>query len=246
MRVIAVIPARFASLRLPGKPLLKIQDKPMIQWVYESAKRSTEVDDVVVATDDQKIIDVVKSFGGKSVMTDLDLQSGTDRVAAVSRLNEFESADIFVNVQGDEPMMESKAIDLAVKMVRDKKFEMATIMTPLSDPSDLTNPAVVKVVFDKLGRALYFSRHPIPYSRKPRPDHGQNFACRRHVGLYVYTKKILHQITALPPSPLEQGESLEQLRAMEDGVSIGIAELDFLSIGVDTPEELEKVRSILK
>ena len=242
MKVVAVIPARFASVRLPGKPLSEIHGKPMIQWVYERAKLAKGLSGVYVATDDERIAQVVKSFGGQFVMTDPAIPSGTDRVAAVA---DQVPADVYVNVQGDEPMMEPLAIEKAVEMVTSKKFEMATVMTPMTDRSDLSNLAVVKVIADKNGRAMYFSRYPIPYSRKTEPDPGESFVCRRHVGLYVYTRDTLFRIRKLPPTQLEKAESLEQLRAMEDGIAIGITEVDFISIGVDTPEELEKVRMAL-
>jgi 3-deoxy-manno-octulosonate cytidylyltransferase (CMP-KDO synthetase) len=243
MRVVAVIPARFAAVRLPGKPLSEIHGKPMIQWVYERAKAARGLDDVIVATDDERIARVVEGFGGRAMMTSPDCPSGTDRVAAVA---DKVPADIYVNIQGDEPMMESAAVEAAVELVRSGRFQMGTVMTPMRDIEDLSNVAVVKVVADRLGRALYFSRHPIPYSRKPRPEPGEEFACRRHVGLYTYTRDTLFRIRSLKPSPLEKGEMLEQLRAMQDGIAIGIAEVDFLSIGVDTPEELEKVRKLLR
>lgn len=243
MRVLAVIPARFAATRLPGKPLADILGKPMIQWVYERAKASRAVDRVVVATDDERIMKVVQSFGGEAFMTDPELPSGTDRVAAVA---DQIDADVYVNIQGDEPLMESEAITQAVSLVTSGRFRMGTVMTPMTDPSDLSNLAVVKVIADSHDRALYFSRYPIPYSRGPAPGPGGSFACRRHVGLYTYTKECLFRIRSLPQSALEKGEMLEQLRAMEDGIAIGIREVNFTSIGVDTPEELDKVRKILE
>jgi 3-deoxy-manno-octulosonate cytidylyltransferase (CMP-KDO synthetase) len=243
MKVLAVIPARYAATRLPGKPLADIHGKPMIQWVYERAKASKAVDRVIVATDDERIASVVRSFGGEAIMTDPALPSGTDRVAAVA---DEVDADIYVNVQGDEPLMSTEAITQAVSLVSSGRFRMSTVMTPMKDPFDLTDAAVVKVLADVHDRALYFSRHPIPYSRGEAPGFGGKFACRRHVGLYAYTKECLFRIRSLPTSALERGEMLEQLRAMEDGISIGIKEVNFLSIGVDTPAELEKVRNILK
>lgn len=238
-----VIPARYASTRLPAKPLADIHGKPMIQWVYERAKQARSATRVVVATDDERIQKVVQGFGGEAILTDPALNSGTDRVAAIS---DQIDADIYVNIQGDEPLMASEAIDQAVSLVASGRFAMGTVMTPMRDPSDLTNPAVVKVLADRHDRAIYFSRYAIPYSRGDAPEMGGKFACRRHVGLYTYTKQTLHRIRALPQSPIEKGEMLEQLRAMEDGIAIGITEVDFTSIGVDTPEELEKVRAILK
>lgn len=242
MKVLAVIPARFAATRLPGKPLADIHGKPMIQWVYERAKASDAVDRVVVATDDERIAHAVRGFGGEVVMTASDLPSGTDRVAAVA--DEID-ADVYVNIQGDEPLMATEAVTEAVNLITSGRFQMGTVMTPIRDPADLMNAAVVKVVADSRDRSIYFSRYPIPYSRGTTPKMGDAFACRRHIGLYSYTKECLFRIRSLPQSPLEKGEMLEQLRAIEDGIAIGIREVDFVSIGVDTPEELEKVRKIL-
>ena len=242
MRVLAVIPARYASTRLHAKPLADIHGKPMIQWVYERASQARGIDRTVVATDDVRIADVVAGFGGEAIMTAPEIASGTDRVAAVA---DQIQADVYVNVQGDEPLMESRAIEAGVELVTSGRFQMGTVMTPMTDPDDLTNPAVVKVIADRTGRALYFSRHAIPYSRGAAPGPGGSFVCRRHVGLYTYTRETLFRIRALPVCDLERAEMLEQLRAMEDGIAIGITEIDFISIGVDTPEELEKVRKIL-
>jgi 3-deoxy-manno-octulosonate cytidylyltransferase (CMP-KDO synthetase) len=239
MRVLAVIPARFSSTRLPGKPLADIHGKPMIQWVYERTSRARGLSGVVVATDDERVMEAVRKFGGDARMTDPQIPSGTDRVAAIADLIE---ADAYINVQGDEPLIEPKAIEKAAELVTCKKFEMGTVMTPLTDPEDLANRAVVKVIADRHGRALYFSRLPIPYGKMEGPEPGQGFVCRRHVGLYSYTRETLFRIRKLPVSALEKAEMLEQLRAMQDGISIGITEVDFKSIGVDTPQELEKVR----
>ena len=214
----------------------------MIQWVYERARQARGISATIVATDDERIAKVVRAFGGEAVMTSPDIASGTDRVAAVA---EQVPADVYVNVQGDEPLMEPEAIEKAVELVTSGRFPMATVMTPMTDPSDLSNMAVVKVLADHTGRAVYFSRYPIPYSRKLAPEPGQPFACRRHVGLYVFSRETLFKFRSLPVTPWEQGESLEQLRALYNGIPIGITELDFTSIGVDTPEELEKVRRIL-
>ena len=242
MRVVSVIPARFAATRLPGKPLSDIHGKPMIQWVYERARKAKGISATIVATDDERIAKAVRSFGGEAIMTSPDLASGTDRVAAVAEQIE---ADVYVNVQGDEPLIEPVAIEKAVELVTSGRFPMATVMTPMTDVSDLSNMAVVKVLADQADRAIYFSRHPIPYSRRTAPEPGQPFACRRHVGLYVFNRETLFKFRSLPISPWEQGESLEQLRALANGIPIGITEVDFTSIGVDTPEELEKVRRIL-
>ena len=242
MKVVAVIPARYASTRLHAKPLADIHGKPMIQWVYERVKKARGLDLVIIATDDERIAEPCRKFGAEVMMTDPQLPSGTDRVAAVA---DRVAGDVFVNVQGDEPLIETVAIDRAIELVTSGRYPMGTVMAPLKTDEELHTAAVVKVVADRRGRALYFSRHPIPYSRKPKPELGESYACRRHVGLYAYTRDTLFRIRSLSPSSLEKGESLEQLRAMEDGIPIGIAEVVFNSIGVDTPEELEKVRAIL-
>ena len=176
------------------------------------------------------------------MMTSADIQSGTDRVWAVAQ--EI-SGDVFVNVQGDEPLIEPSAIEAGVDLVTSGKFTMATVMTPLKNETELREPSVVKVIADRTGRAIYFSRHPIPYSRGPLPTAGAPFVSQRHVGLYVYTRETLKRFSSLPPSSLEKAEVLEQLRAMDAGIPIGITEVDFNSIGVDTPEDLETVRRVL-
>jgi 3-deoxy-manno-octulosonate cytidylyltransferase (CMP-KDO synthetase) len=241
-RVIGVIPARYGSTRLPVKPLADIHGKPMIQWVYERSKAARSLDRLVVATDDQRIIDAVRKFGGEALLTSDQIRSGTDRVAAVADQIE---AEIYVNIQGDEPLIEPKAIDTAVELVSSGRFPLGTVMTPLRTKAELAEPSVVKVIADRNSRALYFSRFPIPYSRGEIPSDGGKFACYRHVGLYVYSRETLMRFRELEASPLEKAEVLEQLRAMENGIPIGIAEVDFTSIGVDTPEDLEQVRRFL-
>jgi 3-deoxy-manno-octulosonate cytidylyltransferase (CMP-KDO synthetase) len=241
-KVIAVIPARYASTRLPAKPLADIHGKPMIQWVYEKAVQARGIHEVWVATDDERVAAAVRKFDGKVMMTSVDLASGTDRVAAVA---DQVAGDIFVNVQGDEPLMAPAAIEAAVELVTSGRFKMGTAMTRLRSEHELTEPSVVKVVADRTGRAIYFSRHPIPYSRGPRPSDGA-YVSKKHVGLYVYDRETLMRFRALPVSPLEQAEVLEQLRALADGIAIGIVEVDFDPVGVDTPEDLEKVRKILR
>jgi 3-deoxy-manno-octulosonate cytidylyltransferase (CMP-KDO synthetase) len=209
----------------------------MIQWVYEATRRAAGVDRVIVATDDSRIEAAVRAFGGECEMTSPDLATGTDRVAAVA---DRHPAQIYVNVQGDEPLIDPEAIGKAVDLVRSGRYEMSTLMVPLRDESELRTPDVVKVVTDIHGRGLYFSRHPIPYSRGETPKTG--FASHRHVGLYVYTAAALQKFRRLRPSPLERGELLEQLRALEHGMVIGVAAADFECIGVDTPADLERVR----
>jgi 3-deoxy-manno-octulosonate cytidylyltransferase (CMP-KDO synthetase) len=240
--VIAVIPARFGSTRLPAKPLADIHGKPMVQWVYERAKAARGVDRVLVATDDERIAQAVKKFNGEYVMTSPDIASGTDRMAAVA---DQVKGGIFINVQGDGPMMSPIAIEKATELVRSGRFPLGTAMTPITSHEDLRNPNVVKVIADRNDRAIYFSRHPIPYSRGPEPGPGEPFACMRHVGLYVYERETLFKFRSLPPSRIEKAEVLEQLRALENGIPIGIVEVNFVSIEVDTQEDLDKVRSVL-
>ena len=241
-QTVAVIPARYGATRLPGKPLADICGKPMIQWVYERVRQARGISRIIVATDDDRVMKAVKSFGGEAMMTSPELQSGTDRVAAVA---EQVPADIYINIQGDEPLMDSAAIESALELVRSGQFSFGTAMTPLVSESELLDPSVVKVLVDRDKRAIYFSRHPIPYSRGPKPAPGQPFACQRHVGLYVYSRETLRRFRALPVSLIEQAEVLEQLRALEHGIALGVAQANFTSIGVDTPEDLEKVRRIL-
>jgi 3-deoxy-manno-octulosonate cytidylyltransferase (CMP-KDO synthetase) len=241
-QVLAVIPARYGSTRLPAKPLADINGKPMIQWVYERTRRARGVDQVVIATDHPKILEAARGFGAEVVMTSSEINSGTDRVAAVAdQLN----AEIYINVQGDEPLIEPKAIEAALTLVSSGKFPLATAMTSLKNEAELKDPSVVKVIVDAHSRAIYFSRFAIPYSRGPLPGAGKPFVCQRHVGLYVYDRKTLLQFRALAPTELEKAEVLEQLRALQNGIPIGVAQVEFTSIGVDTPEDLEKVRRIL-
>jgi 3-deoxy-D-manno-octulosonate cytidylyltransferase len=200
------------------------------------------VDEVVVATDDARIEKAVLKFGGQVRITSSELVSGTDRVAAVA---DQSPADIYVNVQGDEPMIDPRAVERALELVRSKRFGMGTAMTRLKSDEELRDPSVVKVVADRNGRAIYFSRFAIPYSRGEKPTNLTQSVSMRHVGIYVYDHATLMRFRSLPPAPLEQAEMLEQLRALADGIPIGIAEVEFTSIGVDTPEDLEKVRRLL-
>lgn len=240
--IVAVIPARYGSTRLPAKPLADICGKPMIQWVFEQTKKSKLISKVVVATDDERVAQAVRAFGGEVIMTSEDIQSGTDRMAAVARLID---GDIFVNVQGDEPLIDAAAIDAAIQPVIDKKFDLTTLRVCIKSVEDLLNKNVVKVIVDDSGRALYFSRYPIPYSRVEPSKAQPPFLCSKHVGIYVYRKETLMKVSALLPTDLERAESLEQLRAMKAGIAIGVIETNFDSIGVDTPDDLEKVRRLL-
>jgi 3-deoxy-manno-octulosonate cytidylyltransferase (CMP-KDO synthetase) len=242
MMIVAVIPARYGSIRLPAKPLADICGKPMIQWVYEKTKQSKLCNRVVVATDDERVAVVVRGFGGEVVMTSETIQSGTDRMAVVAGMID---GDVFVNVQGDEPLIDGATIDAAIRPVMEGAFDLASLRVPIQSVEDLLNKNVVKVIVDDFNRALYFSRYPIPYSRVEPAQAKPPYLCSKHVGIYVYRKETLLKVSALPVTDLEKAESLEQLRALKAGIAIGVFETNFDSIGVDTPEDLEKVRRIL-
>jgi 3-deoxy-manno-octulosonate cytidylyltransferase (CMP-KDO synthetase) len=231
---VAVIPARYASTRFPGKPLAALGGKPMIQHVYERVRRVRGLSQVVVATDDQRIFDAVRRFGGEVVMTG-EHRTGTDRVCAASAPLQ---ADVVLNVQGDEPLIEPECLEDLLACFDDPAVQMATLRRPL-DEGEEGNPNVVKVVCDLAGDALYFSRSPLPYVRASRT---QAFA---HVGVYAYRKPFLQKIASLPSTPLEKAESLEQLRVLEHGYRIRVVVTSYRSIGVDTPEDLERVREAL-
>jgi 3-deoxy-manno-octulosonate cytidylyltransferase (CMP-KDO synthetase) len=246
MQITAVIPARFASSRLPGKPLADINGKPMIQWVYERTASAGHVGDVIVATDDRRIYEKVEGFGGKVVMTRADHPSGTDRLAEVAERND---ADILINVQGDEPLIDGRMIDQAVEpFLVDRTLQMGTLKSRLEAIEDFTNPSIVKVVTDLQGFALYFSRSPLPWPRNFDVQNEallQRIPLYRHVGLYVYRRGFLLAFARMKRTPLEMAENLEQLRALENGVRIKVIETDFNSHGVDTAEDLERVRALL-
>jgi 3-deoxy-manno-octulosonate cytidylyltransferase (CMP-KDO synthetase) len=239
-KILGVIPARFASSRFPGKVLAQISSKTMLQHVYERASHARYLTGTMIATDDERIYKVARSFGAPVRMTRDDHLSGTDRVAeAVSS----ENADIVVNIQGDEPLIDPAAIDAAVlPLVHDSQVLMGTLKKRIEDPSEVTNPNVVKVVTDLAGDAIYFSRCPIPYQR----DAGTGGAHFKHVGLYVYRREFLMGYSSLPVGPLEQAERLEQLRAIENGYHIRVVETEYESLGVDTPEDLEKVSRLFE
>jgi 3-deoxy-manno-octulosonate cytidylyltransferase (CMP-KDO synthetase) len=245
MNIIAVIPARYASTRFPAKALADIMGKPMIQHVYERTARARLVTEVLVATDDERIAAVVRGFGGRVEMTSISHETGTDRLAEVAaRLD----AEIIVNVQGDEPLIEPGTIDMAIKpLVDDPTLEMATLKVRIRTLHDFLSPNVVKVVTDRDGNALYFSRSPLPNFRDKWNDlKDEAFAsgkllCFKHVGLYVYRRPFLPIYAGLAPTPLELAEKLEQLRALENGYRIRVIETAHDSIGVDIPADLDKV-----
>lgn len=238
-RIVAVIPARFSSTRLPGKPLALIGDRPMIEHVCLRASEARRVDAVIVATDDDRVAEAVSAFGGTAVITRASHETGTDRLAEVAAHLE---CDAVINVQGDEPMMPPDAIDAVATLVTEGGHPMGTLRKRLTDPADLDNPAVVKVVVDAAGRALYFSRAPIPYTR---PGHHQPIVWR-HLGLYAYQRAFVLRIADLAPTPLERAEGLEQLRVLEHGLTIATVETTADTIGVDTPEDLERVRRLVE
>jgi 3-deoxy-manno-octulosonate cytidylyltransferase (CMP-KDO synthetase) len=253
MKAVAVIPARYGSTRFEGKPLADILGKPMIQWVYEGVCQSKLIDEVIVATDDQRIIRAVQSFGGKGVMTSPDHSTGTDRVAEVARKLRSE---IIVNVQGDEPLIKGDIVDKAIRpLIKDDTLYMSSLMTRIEDIKDWLNPHQGKVVVDQKGFALYFSRSPIPFPRDFNVEQilsssatGRGIFSKRvfkTIGLYAYRRKFLLKLSKMKPTPLEKLEKLEQLRALENGYKIKVIAVDYEPIGVDTPEDIQKVVAFL-
>lgn len=246
MRVTAVIPARYASTRFPGKPLADLCGKPMIQWVCEGTARCPLVHRVIVATDDERIAAAVRAFGGTPVLTRADHPTGTDRLAEVAAGLESE---LIVNVQGDEPLIDPAMIEAAVRpLLSDPSIPMGTLKTPLTSLEEFHNPNVVKVVTDRRGFALYFSRAPIPHPRDfsdQLAERWRELATAKHVGLYVYRRDFLLAFPQLAPTPLEEQEKLEQLRALEHGHRIFVAATAMGAQGVDTPEDLERVRQLI-
>jgi len=244
MRFIIIIPARYQSTRFPGKPLALLGGKPIIQNVYENAKLSSE--NVWVATDDKRIANAVKAFGGKYIITRKDHQSGTDRCAeAASKISKEYSFDVVINIQGDEPFIRKEQIESLKSCFSDPKTEIATLIKK-AGKEDLFNPNRPKVVIDKNENALFFSRATIPYIRGEKEENWfekHTFYC--HLGMYAYRSDILQKITKLSPSSLEKAESLEQLRWLENGFRIKTAQTKFESIGIDTPEDLENAKKIL-
>ncbi|MEM6965572.1 MAG: 3-deoxy-manno-octulosonate cytidylyltransferase [Bacteroidota bacterium] len=240
MKTLGIIPARFASTRFPGKPLVKIKGKTMIQRVYEQCSKAPSLAKVIVATDDQRIYDHVLAFGGKARMTDKNHLTGTDRIAEVAALEkEF---DWVVNIQGDEPFIHPKQIETVLNIFKENQnAPIATGVRPIANQADIFNPNVVKATFGKNGKALLFSRSPIPFLRNEAKENWSPHHFFKHIGIYAFRREVLLEITKLPPSRLEKLESLEQLRWLEHGYDIFIAELPFDSVGIDTPEDLENL-----
>ncbi len=253
IKISAVIPARYGSTRFEGKPLADILGKPMIQHVYEGVRQSKLIEEVIVATDDQRIIEAVKSFGGKAVMTSPTHFTGTDRVAEVAKKLRSE---IIVNVQGDEPLIKGEIIDKAIRpLLADDTLQLSTLMTRIEEVRDWLNPHIVKVVADQKDFALYFSRSPIPFPRDLQIGRLESnpFGTNRplpkrvfkHIGVYVFRRKFLLQFSKMKPTPLEKLEKLEQLRALENGHRIKVTPVDYEPICVDTPEDIQKVEAFL-
>jgi 3-deoxy-manno-octulosonate cytidylyltransferase (CMP-KDO synthetase) len=239
---LGVIPARLASSRFPGKVLAQISSKTMLQHVYERASQARYLTSTIIATDDDQVYQVARSFGARVIMTRPDHPSGTDRVAEAAS---SENAAIVVNIQGDEPLIDPAAIDAAIlPIVDDPDVVMTTLMKRIEDPREVTDPNVVKVVTDRQGDAIYFSRCPIPFVREGMPQRRQHHF--KHIGLYTYRRDFLLEYSTLPIGPLEQAERLEQLRALENGYRIRVVETEYESLGVDTPDDLERVSKLFE
>lgn len=241
MGVMGVIPARYDSTRFPGKVLADLKGKPLIEWVYLRAKKSKKIDDLFIATDDERVIDVARSFGAKAILTDKAHKSGTDRMAEIAR-TKGSSNDIWVNIQGDEPYIDPNEIDEVVSILEDSpKFEIATLCTPFKSKDDLLNPHKVKCLTGFDGSAIYFSRLPIPYSRE---EAKAPFLVERHIGIYAFRTESLYRFTEQGASPLEKAEGLEQLRALDLSMLIGVKSLpDCETLGIDTVEDLKQIEA---
>jgi len=241
-KVIVVIPARYGSTRLAGKPLISLAGKPMIQRVYERAKMAQRADRVIVATDDERIARAVEGFGGEARMTRTEHRTGTERIAEVAAREE---GDVFVNVQGDEPLLDPASIDVAVNaLLEEPQASVSTVATPIKTPGDIMDPNVVKTVLDFDSNALYFSRAPIPWVR----DTASKIQVRhlKHLGLYVFQREALLEYATLPQGELERIEQLEQLRWMENGWKIRVAEVEHDAVSVDVPEDVARVEKLLQ
>lgn len=242
MKILAVIPARYASTRLPGKPLVSIAGKPMIERVWERARQASRVSHVIVATDDERIAKAVKAFGGEALLTRADHRSGTERVAEVAAAHP--DAEILVNVQGDMPLIEPAAIDAGIEAVRgEEDVKVGTLAVPITNPAEIMDPNVVKTVLDFDGNALYFSRAPIPWVRdRQGPVHAKHL---KHLGLYVFRRDALLEFATFPQGDLERIEQLEQLRWLENGYRIRVEETEYKTVEVDTPEDVKRAEQLL-
>lgn len=242
MKIVGVIPARFGSSRFPGKPLVNLKGRPLIQWTIEGAKKSKLLSEVIVATDDERIKAAAEAVGVKVVMTESELPTGSDRIhAAIKNV----SCDVVVNIQGDEPLVTGELIDrLAQVFLDEPSMDMATLAHPISE-EELLSPNAVKVVMNHKDEALYFSRYAIPYSRHKASEMASYEGCLKHIGMYAYSKNFLKQFCEAPPAFIEKAESLEQLRALYLGAKIKVIRVKEASIGVDTPEDLAKLEILL-
>ena len=241
--IVGIIPARFASSRLMGKPLADIGGKPMIQHTYESSKTSRLLNEVIIATDDERVAGICRNFGAKVFVTPKDISTGSDRIAYVAK--ELSDAEIIVNIQGDEPFIQGIMIDQAIEpLLFDHSVNVSTLAKRIETVEELKSPAVTKVVFDYNNFALYFSRSPIPYVRdaKTMYDHITKADVYKHIGLYVYRRDYLLKFSSLTPTDLEQIEKLEQLRMLENGFKIKVVVTNYENLAVDTPEDLERAR----
>ena len=244
MKILGIIPSRYGSSRFPGKPLHPLCGKPLVAWVVEAVKKAKALDDVIVATDDDRIVAAVEAYGGRAVMTPSELPSGTDRIACAA--GDFADDDILVNIQGDEPLISPDLIDALVgRMKEGTKWDMATAVTPLKSRDDLNAKTVVKVVLDRDDGALYFSRAPIPCDRDHEPDIASGLWVR-HLGIYAYRGAFLKKYIAEPPCDLEKTEKLEQLRALWMGAKIAVIRTADEGVGVDTPEDAVRIEAILR
>lgn len=243
MKVYGIIPSRFGSSRFPGKPLAILAGKPLVAWVVDAVKKATTLDEVIVATDDERIAAAVQQYGGRAVMTPSELPSGTDRIAVAA--GDFADDDILVNIQGDEPLIDPELIDeLVAKLKGDERWSMATAVTPIKSAADLAAKTVVKVVLDRDDGAMYFSRAPIPCDRDNEADLASGLYVR-HLGIYAYRGAFLRKYVAEKPCAVEMTEKLEQLRALWMGAKIAVVKTDDEGIGVDTPEDAKRVEKIL-
>ena len=243
MKVLGVIPARYGSSRFPGKPLIDLKGKSMIQRVYEGAKQCTLFEEVVVATDDQRIFDAVLMFGGKAMMTSQSHPSGTDRCAEVAKT--YPQMDVVVNIQGDEPLVDFRQLEQLIKAFDDRETQIATLGNKSVSMDDLLNPNRIKIVVNKAAEAIYFSRSPIPNFHHAKQEPLSSYPYLRHIGLYAYRSTILSELTALEPTALEQTESLEQLRWLYHGYAIKVVETTIETPNIDVPEDVEKVLNLL-
>ncbi len=245
MKTLGIIPSRWGSSRFPGKPLADLAGKPLVAWVVEAVQKAKSLDDVLVATDDERISAAVAAHGGKAVMTPSELPSGTDRIACAA--GDFADDDILVNIQGDEPLIDPALIDALVSRLKEpgSKWDMATAVTPIKSADDFAAKTVVKVVLDRDDGALYFSRCPIPCDRDHEPDLASGLYVR-HLGIYAYRGGFLKRYSAEPPCALERTEKLEQLRALWMGGRIAVIRTEDEGVGVDTPEDAVRVAALLK